>query len=94
MFGAGIRKIMSKYMSIHKDGIVISMGKDVLARIPDESIGDTALVIPRDSIAMVVKEKYNPKYVAIKNWNGNYLFQIPKRQDLYVSEGKELLRGK
>ncbi|MEO6838438.1 MAG: DUF4861 family protein [Ginsengibacter sp.] len=82
MFGAGIRKIMMEYKSIHKGGTVISMGKNVLARIPDESIGDTALVVPWEGIAMIVKDKYNPKYVAIKNWDGNHLFQIPQTQNL------------
>lgn len=78
MFGAGIRRIMLEYKSINKGGMVISMGKDIPARIPDEDIGDSVLVVPWEGIGMVVKDKYNPKYVAIKNYGGNHLFQIPK----------------
>jgi hypothetical protein len=81
-FGAGIRKIMMEYKSINKGGIAISMGKNVLARIPDENIGDSALVVPWEGIAMVVKDKYAPKYAAIKNYDSNHLFMIPRTNDL------------
>jgi hypothetical protein len=81
-FGAGIRKIMMEYKSVHHDGTVISMGKNVLARIPDENIGDSALVVPWEGIALVVKDKYRPSYVAINNWDGNHLFRIPRTSDL------------
>lgn len=81
-FGAGIRKIMMEYKSINKEGIAISMGKNVLARIPDENIGDSALVVPWEGIAMIVKDKYAPKYAAVKNYDGNHLFMIPRTKDL------------
>ena len=81
-FGAGIRKIMMEYRSVHQNGMVVSMGKNVLARIPDENIGDSALVVPWEGIAMVIKDKYRPEYVAIKNWDGNHLFRMPVTGDL------------
>ena len=31
---------------------------------------------------MVVKDKYNPRYVAINNFGGNHLFQLPTTNDL------------
>jgi hypothetical protein len=82
MFGAGIRRIMNEYKSINKDGMVISMGKNIPDRIPDEDIGDSVLNIPWEGIGLVIKDKFNSKYVAIKNWGGNHLFQIPKTKDL------------
>ncbi|HLA58461.1 MAG TPA: DUF4861 family protein, partial [Puia sp.] len=82
MFGAGIRRIMQEYKSVQKGGMVISMGRNIPARIPDEDIGDSVLVVPWQGIGLVVKEKFNPQYVAIKNYNGNHLFQIPKTADL------------
>ena len=82
MFGAGIRRIMQEYKSINKGGMVISMGKDIPARIPDEDIKDSVLVVPWEGIGMVVKDQFYPKYLAIKNYGGNHLFQIPKTREL------------
>jgi hypothetical protein len=81
MFGAGIRRIMQEYKSVNKGGIVISMGKDIPARIPDEDIGDSVLVVPWEGIGLIVRDQFNPKYVAIKNYGGNHLFQIPKTKE-------------
>ena len=81
MFGAGMRKIMEEYRSINKDGYVISMGDDVEARIPDEDIGDEALVIPWMGIGLVVKEDYNPEYHSIENYGGNHVFKMPVTSD-------------
>lgn len=82
MFGAGIRRIMEEYKSIHKGGMVISMGRNIPARIPDEDIGDSVLVVPWEGIGLVVKDKYNPKYMTIKNFGGNHLFQMPVTKEL------------
>lgn len=82
MFGAGIRKIMNEYKSFNKGGIVISMGKDIPARIPDEDIGDSVLVVPWQGIGMVIKDEFKPYYTTINNYGGNHLFQIPKTKDL------------
>lgn len=82
MFGAGIRRIMQEYKSINKGGMVISMGKNIPARTPDEDIGDSVLIVPWEGIGLVVKDLFNPQYIAIKNYEGNHLFQIPKTKDL------------
>lgn len=82
MFGAGIRHIMQEYKSIHKGGMAISMGKNVEARIPDEDIGDTVLVVPWEGIGIIVKDEYKPEYVSIKNYEGNHLFKIPVPNNL------------
>jgi hypothetical protein len=82
MFGAGIRRIMEEYKSINNGGMLISMGRNIPARIPDEDIGDSVLVVPWEGIGLVVKDMYNPRYIAIKNYGGNHLFQIPKTNDL------------
>jgi hypothetical protein len=82
LFGAGIRKIMDEYKSINKGGSVISMGKNIPARIPDEDIGDSVLIVPWEGIGMVIKDEYKPTYKAINNFNGNHLFQMPLTTDL------------
>jgi hypothetical protein len=82
MFGAGIRRIMNEYNSINKGGSVISMGKDVVVRIPDEDIGDKGMILPWEGIGLVVKDKYKPEYVAIKNNGGNHLFKMPVTPNL------------
>lgn len=82
MYGAGIRRIMQEYKSIHEGGMVLSMGKDVEARIPDEDIGDKALMVPWQGIGIVVRDSFRPEYAAIKNYGGNHLFKIPLTPDL------------
>ncbi len=82
MFGAGIRRIMNEYTSVNKNGIAISMGKNVEARIPDEDIGDEVLMVPWQGIGMVIKDKYRPQYQAIKNYGGNHVFKMPVTSDL------------
>jgi len=82
MFGAGIRRIMSEYKVLNKGGMVLSMGKNIEARIPDEDIGDTALIVPWEGIGLVVKDQYKPQYVSINNYGGNHLFKIPVTPDL------------
>lgn len=82
LFGAGIRRIMKEYKTVQKGGMVLSLGKDIEARIPDEDIGDKALVVPWQGIGMVIKDAYQPKYTTIKNYGGNHLFQLPATKDL------------
>lgn len=82
MFGAGIRRIMQEYKSIHKNGTVISMGKDIEARIPDEDIGGDALWVPWEGIGLVVKDEFKPEYLSIKNYDGTHLFKMPVTPNL------------
>jgi hypothetical protein len=82
MFGAGIRKIMKEYKSVQDPGMVISMGKDIPARIPDEDIGTPVLNVGWEGIALVVNKKYHPKYHDMKNYRGNHVFEIPRTPDL------------
>jgi hypothetical protein len=77
MFGAGMRHIMNEYKSIHQGDIIISMAKNYKAVIPDEAIGKKPIVVPWEGIALVVKNKYKPKFVNIKSYGGNYLFKMP-----------------
>ena len=82
MLGAGIRRIMNEYTSVNKKGIIISMGKNIEARIPDEDIGEEVLVVPWEGIGMVIADKYKPEYKAIKNYGGNHLLRMPVTKDL------------
>ncbi len=79
--GAGIRRIMSEYKSVHEGGIILSMGKNVEARIPDEDIGDSALVVPWQGIGIIVKDAYRPVYTPISTYGGNHLFRLPDTPD-------------
>ncbi len=80
-FGAGIRRIMNEYTSVNKNGMAISMGRDVEARIPDEDIGDEVLIVPWQGIAVSVKDEYKPEYYAMKNYGGNHLLSMPATAD-------------
>jgi hypothetical protein len=82
MFGAGIRQIMNEYKSINKNGMAISMGKDIESRIPDEDIEEEVLVVPWQGIGMVVQDQYMSEYVHINNYGGNHLFKIPVTPNL------------
>jgi hypothetical protein len=87
MFGAGIRKIMDEYRSVHHDGTVISMGRNIEARIPDEDIGGDALIVPWQGIGLVVKNEFKPEYFAIKNYDGNHVLRMavtPNRSFEYM----------
>ncbi len=77
LFGCGIRRIMSEQDTYQKDGVVISMGKDIEIRTPDEDIGDEGLMVDFEGIALVVKDEYKPGYVNIKGFGGNHVFKIP-----------------
>lgn len=81
MFGAGIRRMMKEYSSINKGGSIISMGKDVVVRTPDEDIGDEGLSVPWEGLGLVVKDQYKPEYAAVKSNGGNHLFKIPLTPD-------------
>ena len=78
MFGAGMRKLMNEYKSINRGGIVISMGKDIEARIPDEDIGEDVLIVPWQGIGLVVKDEYKPNYHTIDNYGGNHVLMMPQ----------------
>jgi len=82
MFGAGIRRIMQEYKLIHKGGTIISMGKDIDARIPDEDIGGDALKVPWQGIGLIVKDEYKPEYLLSNNYGGNHLFKMPVTPNL------------
>lgn len=79
--GAGIRKMMAEYKSVNEGGILLSMGKNVEARIPDEDIGDSALVVPWQGIGIIVKNQYKPVYTPIQSYGGNHLFRMNDTPD-------------
>lgn len=81
MFGAGMRRLMNEYTTVHRGGTVISMGKDIEARIPDEDIGEDVLIVPWQGIGLVVKDEYRPSYHAIASYGGNHVFMIPATAD-------------
>lgn len=80
-YGAGIRVLGTEGPEEHRavvgDGYVISLVEDIEARIPDEDIGDEALVVPWQGSALAVRSKYDPEYVRIDNYLGNHLFMMP-----------------
>jgi hypothetical protein len=60
---------------------MLSMGKNVEARIPDEDIGDSALIVPWQGIGLIMKESYKPVYTPIKSYGGNHVFRIKDTPD-------------
>lgn len=76
-FGCGIRKIMNEYDSYRDGGTVISMGKNIRLRDPDESIGEEGLIAEFEGIALVVGEAFKPEYKYIKGYGGNHVFKLP-----------------
>jgi len=76
-FGCGIRRIMQEYDTFQKGGVVISMGKNVEIRIPDEDIGDEGLIVDFEGIALVVRDDFKPEYRNIDGFDGNHVFRIP-----------------
>ncbi len=80
-FCCGIRKIMSEYDTYQKGGLVVSMGKNIEIRIPDEDIGDEGLMVDFEGIALVVRDRYKPEYRNIKGLGGNHVFRIPVTTD-------------
>jgi len=81
MFGCGIREIMGEYDTYQKGGIVVSMGKNIEIRTPDEDIGDEGLQVEFEGIALVVRDEYKPEYRNIDDFGGNHVFKIPITPD-------------
>ena len=76
-FGCGIRKIMNEDPSRNlgfmvEGGTIISPGLNV-------AIGD--LNVDFEALALVVKDKYNPKYQFVRGFGGNHTFRIPVTED-------------
>ncbi len=80
-FGCGIRKIMNEYDSFQKGGLVVSLGKDVQLRSPDNDIGDEGIIVDFEGIALVVRDTYQPEYKKIKSFGGNHVFKLPLTPD-------------
>jgi len=76
-FACGIREIMNQYDSYRKGGTVISFGKDLEIRTPDEDIDDEGLMVDFEGIGLVVKDSYQPEYYNIKGLGGNHVFKVP-----------------
>ncbi|MFC1538990.1 DUF4861 family protein [Candidatus Latescibacterota bacterium] len=80
-FCCGIREIMEEYTNYQNGGTVVSMGKDIEIRIPDEDIGDEGLIVEFEGIALVIPNKYKPEYKNINGLGGNHVFKIPVTPD-------------
>lgn len=90
LFAAGIREIMNEYKSVNKEGFVISMGKDIESRIPDEDLGEEVTLVPWQGIGLIVSDKYQPKYTPIESYGGNHIFTMamnPNRSFEYLIVG-------
>jgi hypothetical protein len=83
MFGCGIREIMNQNDAYRKDGLVVSFGKDVVVRAPNNNIGEKGLTVDFEGIALVVKDSYKPEYrnIKSKSFGNNHVFRIPVSPD-------------
>ena len=75
LMGCGVRKKPREDNFVQKGGILISSGPE---NIKDpENIDDRDIwQIPFIGVGLVVKDKYNPKYQFIDEFNGNHAFRI------------------
>ena len=78
-FGCGIREIMNQYDSYQKGGLVVSFGKGVVVRAPNNDIGEKGVILDFEGIALAVKDIYKPEYRNIKSktFGNNHVMQIP-----------------
>ena len=84
-FGCGIRRIMNEYETYREGGTVISFGKDVHIESPspDESSEEKIrIVLDFEGIALVVRDKYNPRYQHVTAYGGNHTFHVPVNEQL------------
>jgi hypothetical protein len=81
LFGCGIRKNSKEYDFYQKGGVVATIG-DALIENPDDKMGLSSLHVEFVGTALVVKEKYNPRYQFVKSYNGNHTFRIPTNSEL------------
>jgi hypothetical protein len=75
-YGCGIRKIMNEYKSDHHNGAIISYGKNIEIRSPNEQIGSEGIVVDFEAIALIVPEQYEPTYHPTESLGGNHTFII------------------
>ncbi|MHB9027543.1 MAG: DUF4861 family protein [Candidatus Latescibacterota bacterium] len=83
LFGCGIREIMNQNDSYQKDGLVVSFGKNVVVRPPNNDIGEKGLIVDFEGLALVVKDSYKPEYrnIKSKSFGNNHVFRIPVNPD-------------
>ena len=82
-FGAGIRKIMFETEKYIDDGIVITAAHDMPIIDPNpESLERRRDTVDYAATALLVREKYKPKYQYIPHREGNHTFRIPVNEDL------------
>jgi len=79
MFGCGIRHIMNQYDSYRNGGLVVSFGKNVEVRPPNNQFGEKGVTLDFEGIALVVKDIYRPEYRDIKNgaFGENHVMRVP-----------------
>jgi hypothetical protein len=82
-FGCGIRKLPREVELIKENGIIMSLAKDVDIFDPDvQKKYATRLLVKNLGTALVVKNKYKPRYQFIPEFAGNHAFSMPKTADL------------
>jgi len=82
VFGCAIRKIMNEYKFYQQGGTVISFAKDVDIFDPDVMQKYmTKIIVNFEAIALVVKDKYKPRYQFVEDNTGTHAFRIPIHED-------------
>jgi hypothetical protein len=80
VFGCGMRAIMNQNATYQKGGTVISFGKDVVIESPspdEKGQEKVRAVLDFEALALVVKDKYQPRYQFVKSYGGNHCFRLP-----------------
>lgn len=81
-FAAGIRKHVDEDSFYQRDGIVISGAPEAIRNLDDEGLRENSLFVDFVGTAMIVPERYAPKYVFVPAYLGNHTFRIEPNEDL------------
>ena len=75
LMGCGVRKKPQEDNFIQEGGLLISSGPENI-KDPENIDDREAWYVPFIGIALVVKDKYQPEYQFIKEWQGNHAFRL------------------
>ena len=80
-FGCGIKANKDESGNYISGGIAIRSGSELVAD-PDDDTGQKAHKVDFIGSALIVKDKYHPKYQRVKAYGDNHTFRIPVTKNL------------
>ncbi|MBC7931228.1 MAG: DUF4861 family protein [Rubrivivax sp.] len=80
-FGAGIRKHVGETLFYQEGGMVVSAAPEAIRNPDDREAVQNELTVAYAGSAMVVRDKYRPRYVYVPDFQGNHAFRIKPTPD-------------